>query len=158
MTLTFMSAKEKWQLTLQSKIHCNLHSKYNHQGTTKSHWMLEIYRRDWTPIQQRVASTILRWFWSYFLHSLILKINGTYKTFCFGLTLHYRDLLLEPLLLTILWCTLIIYPKMHVNVLTNLQLLLSNMDYYYISPKNLVYCQCVTLWTCCVNSVVLLSP
>jgi len=31
------------------------------------------------------------------------------------------------------------------------------MDYYYISPKNLVYLQCVTLWTCSVNNVVLLS-
>ena len=48
--------------------------------------------------------------------------------------------------------------KMHVNVLTKLQLLLSTMDYYYYtSPTNLVYPQYVTIWTCCVNSIVLLS-
>jgi len=46
---------------------------------------------------------------------------------------------------------------MEVDVLTKLELLFYNMDHYYISPKNLVYLQCVTLRTCSVNSVVLLS-
>jgi hypothetical protein len=157
MTFPFVSAKEKWQLHCSQKYTATCIVNNNHQRTTRSHWMLEIYRMDWAPIQQTVASTILRWLWSHFLHSLILKINGTYKTFCFGITLQYRDLLFEPLLLTVLWCSLIIYPKMRVNVLTKLQLPLSNMDYYYISPKNLVYLRYVTLWTCCVNSAVLLS-
>ena len=67
-SLPFVSGKEKWQLTLQSKIQCNLHSKNNHQGTTRSHWMLEIYRMDWTSLPQTVASMILHRLWSHFLH------------------------------------------------------------------------------------------
>lgn len=106
MSLPFVSGKEKWQLTLQSKTQCNLHSKNNRQGTTRSHWMLEIYRMDWTPLPQTVASMILHQLWSHFLHTVwSWKSNDTYKTFCFGITLQFRHLLLQPLLLTILWCS-----------------------------------------------------
>lgn len=106
MSLPFVSGKEKWQLTLQSKIQCNLHSKNNHQGTTRSHWMLEIYRMDWTPLPQTVASMTLHWLWSHFLHTVwSWKSNDTYKTFYFCITLQFRHLLLQYPLLTILWCS-----------------------------------------------------